>query len=66
METVEAVKRGVGDDKDVDIGDEMPVHDFPPVEIYKDDDKLWDLSTELVGGLLLFQFVYGVPFWVCN
>lgn len=39
METAKAVKRGVGDDEDVDIGDEMPVHDFPPVEIDKDDDR---------------------------
>ena len=39
METTKAVKRGAGDDEDVDIGDEMPVHDFPPVEIDKDDDR---------------------------
>lgn len=41
METTKAVKRGGGDmgDEDVDIGDEMPVHNFPPVEIDKDDDR---------------------------
>lgn len=39
-ETAKAVKRG-GDvgDEDVDIGDEMPVQNFPPVEIDKDDDR---------------------------
>lgn len=41
METTKTVKRGGGDmgDEDVDIGDEMPVHNFPPVEIDKDDDR---------------------------
>ncbi|XP_057527397.1 transcription factor GTE2-like [Amaranthus tricolor] len=36
LETAKEVKRGVGDDEDVDIGDEIPVHNFPPVVIDKD------------------------------
>ncbi|KAL2936693.1 Transcription factor GTE7 [Bienertia sinuspersici] len=41
METSKAAKRGGGDagEEDVDIGDEMPTHNFPPVEIDKDDDR---------------------------
>lgn len=30
------VKKGEGGDEDVDIGDEMPLNNFPPVEIEKD------------------------------
>lgn len=48
-ETAKAVKRsGGGDvgDEDVDIGgDEVPVHNFPPVEIDKDDDRNHDGDT---------------------
>lgn len=39
IETAKEVNRGVGDDEDVDIGDEIPVHNFPPLVIDKDDDK---------------------------
>lgn len=33
----EGGKAKKGDDEDIDIGDEMPVSSFPPVEIEKDD-----------------------------
>ncbi|CAM8928223.1 unnamed protein product [Rhodiola kirilowii] len=39
VNTVEGVKAKKGDDEDVDIGDEMPMSSFPPVEIEKDDGQ---------------------------
>ncbi|THG00389.1 hypothetical protein TEA_002105 [Camellia sinensis var. sinensis] len=36
-DTVKKLKKGEGGEEEVDIGDEMPMSSFPPVEIEKDD-----------------------------